>query len=68
MSDNIEKYLTGPEVDKRYGRSSQSRWRWLNDPELGFPQPLKIKGRLFFRLRDLEEWERRMAAQSRRAA
>ncbi len=68
MSDETEKYLTGPDVDKRYGRSSQTRWRWQNDPELGFPKPIKVKGRTLFKLSELEEWERRMAAASRRAA
>jgi hypothetical protein len=64
MSDETERYLTGPEVDRRYRRSSQSRWRWSKDPELGFPKPLKIKRRFVYRLRDLEEFERRMAAAS----
>ena len=63
VSDNIEKFLSGPEVDKRYGRSAQTRWRWCRDPALGFPKPIRIKNRLFFRLRDLVEWERRMASQ-----
>jgi len=62
MSNETKRYLTGPEVDRRYGRSSQSRWRWSKDPELGFPKPLKIQGRCFYRLSDLEEFERRMAA------
>jgi predicted DNA-binding transcriptional regulator AlpA len=66
--DNDQVFLTGPEVDKRYGRSEQSRWRWGKDPELGFPTPIKIKGRSFYRLRELEEFERRMAAASGRAA
>ena len=61
MSDETEKFLTGPEVDKRYGRSSQSRWRWGKDAELGFPKPIKIRGRCFYRLREIEEWERMIA-------
>jgi predicted DNA-binding transcriptional regulator AlpA len=64
MSSEAEKYLTGPDVDRRYGRSSQSRWRWSKDPELAFPTPLKIKGRNFYRISDLEEWEARLAAAS----
>ena len=68
LREPTEEYLTGPQVDRRYGFSSMSRWRWVNDPELGFPKPMKIRGRLFFRLSELEEWERAMATKSRRAA
>jgi predicted DNA-binding transcriptional regulator AlpA len=68
MSTETERYLTGPDVDKRYGRSSQSRWRWSKDPELGFPKPLKIKGRNLYKLAELEAWEVRLAAASGRAA
>jgi predicted DNA-binding transcriptional regulator AlpA len=64
MSDTTDEYLTGPDVDRRYRRSSQTRWRWSKDPKLGFPKPIKIKNRLFYRLREIEEFERRMAAAS----
>jgi len=46
MSDQNDEYLTGPDLDRRYKRSSQTRWRWSKDPELGFPKPIKIKNRL----------------------
>jgi len=64
MPDQNDEFLTGPDVDRRYRRSSQTRWRWSKDPELGFPKPIKIKNRLFHRLREIEEFERRMAAAS----
>jgi predicted DNA-binding transcriptional regulator AlpA len=66
MSDNSEDYLTGPDVDRRYNRSSQTRWRWSKDPDLGFPKPIRIKNRLFYRRSEIEEWERCMAAASGR--
>jgi predicted DNA-binding transcriptional regulator AlpA len=65
---NEDEYLTGGDVDRRYKRSSQTRWRWGKDPTLNFPKPIKIKGRLLYRLSELEDWERRMAAASGRAA
>jgi predicted DNA-binding transcriptional regulator AlpA len=68
MPKNDDEYLTGPDLDRRYKRSSQTRWRWSKDPELGFPKPIKIKNRLLYRLSEIEEWERRMAAASGRAA
>ena len=64
MSNETDRYLTGPQVDERYGRSEQTRWRWSKDPYLGFPKPLKIKGRNFYRLHELKEFESRMAAAS----
>jgi hypothetical protein len=68
MSDEIKKYLTGPQVDRRYNVTSQSRWRWSKDPTLNFPTPLKIKGRTFYSISELEEFERRLAAASGRMA
>lgn len=68
MSKNDDEYLTGRDLDRRYKRSSQTRWRWSKDPELGFPKPIKVKGRLLYRLSEVEEWERRIAAASGRAA
>ena len=64
MSDTNDEYLTGPDLDRRYKRSSQTRWRWSKDPELGFPLPIRIKNRLLYRRSDIQEWERRMAAAS----
>jgi predicted DNA-binding transcriptional regulator AlpA len=65
MSDTNDDYLTGPDVDRRYKRSSQTRWRWSKDPELGFPKPMKIKNRLLYRRSEIEAFERRMTAASR---
>jgi predicted DNA-binding transcriptional regulator AlpA len=61
-------FISGPDVDRRYGWSSQTRWRRLNDAELAFPQPIRVKGRTLYKLAELEEWERRMAMASGRAA
>jgi predicted DNA-binding transcriptional regulator AlpA len=61
-------YLSGPAVDRRYGWSSQTRWRRQKDAEIAFPKPMKIKGRTFYKISELEEWERRMAAASTEAA
>jgi predicted DNA-binding transcriptional regulator AlpA len=62
--DTNDDYLTGPDIDRRYKRSSQTRWRWSKDPELGFPKPIKIKNRLLYRRSEIEAFERRMAAAS----
>ncbi|WP_241772276.1 helix-turn-helix transcriptional regulator [Rhodobacter capsulatus] len=31
------------------GISDMSLWRWLNDPVLGFPKPIKIGNRRYWR-------------------
>jgi predicted DNA-binding transcriptional regulator AlpA len=61
-------YINGPAVDARYGWSSQTRWRRTKDAELAFPQPIRVKGRTLYKLAELEEWERRMAVASGKAA
>jgi predicted DNA-binding transcriptional regulator AlpA len=63
--DMNDEYLTGPDIDRRYKRSSQTRWRWSKDPELGFPKPMKIKNRLLYRRSEIEAFERRMTAASK---
>ena len=62
--DTNDEYLTGPDIDRRYKRSSQTRWRWSKDPELGFPKPMKIKNRLLYRRSEIEAFERRMTVAS----
>jgi predicted DNA-binding transcriptional regulator AlpA len=55
----LDRYLTGPDVLRRYAVSDVSLWRWLKDTRLNFPQPaLRINGRRYWRLADLLDWER----------
>ncbi|POR41170.1 helix-turn-helix domain-containing protein [Methylobacterium sp. V23] len=62
LSREQEQWLPGPQVDKRYGISAMSRWRWMHDPKLGFPAPTIIRRRTFWRLSDLIDWEQKMSA------
>jgi hypothetical protein len=55
-------YLPSRQVRERYHVSDMSLWRWLRDPKLNFPQPTIINGRRYWRLEDLETWERDRAA------
>jgi len=62
-------YLTSPQVCARYGSiSTVTLWRWLKDATLGFPEPTRINKRRFWKLADLEDWERRRAAPATREA
>lgn len=57
MQTKNQTYLTGPQVQARYQRSHVSLWRWVKDPDLGFPKPIKINRLNYFKLADLEAWE-----------
>lgn len=62
MSSQTTVYLNSGQVRARYGgRSDMGLWRWLHNDELGFPQPLRINGRRFWREADLDAWERSRA-------
>ena len=50
--------LTAKQVRARYGNvSDMALWRWLRDERLGFPQPLLINSRRYWRLSSLTNWE-----------
>ena len=55
-------FLTGPQVQIRYQKSHVTIWRWVRDPDLGFPKPLQINRLNYWRLSDLKTWEQTQAA------
>jgi predicted DNA-binding transcriptional regulator AlpA len=57
-----QEWVTGPQLQRRFGISGMSLWRWMNDPMLDFPRPGHIRGRNYWRLSDIINWERRTAA------
>jgi predicted DNA-binding transcriptional regulator AlpA len=65
--DSAEQFLPARHVWQRYSISDMTLWRWLRNPELGFPQPIKIGRHRYWRLADLVSWERsRCSSQSQR--
>jgi len=52
-----DRFLPGPKVQSRYGKSHVTIWRWSNDKDLGFPKPMKINRLNYWRLSELEAWE-----------
>jgi len=64
---NEEGFMPTSQVLDRYGINKSTLQRWLRDNRLEFPQPLVLgyRSRLF-KLSELEAWERRRAALSRR--
>jgi len=68
---NQQTYLPAGQVRARYGVSDMSLWRWLRDEALGFPRPIRINRRRFWKLDDLESWEAsrdRLTTSDQRAA
>jgi DNA-binding XRE family transcriptional regulator len=57
MRKNRALYLNGPEVRKRYGISAQTIIKWTKDEKLGFPNPIKIRGRNFWKPEELEAFD-----------
>jgi predicted DNA-binding transcriptional regulator AlpA len=43
---------------QRYGIADRTLDRWLADPALGFPKPVVVNRRRYFRVADLTAWER----------
>ena len=54
-------FLSGPQVQARYGISDVTLFRWLKNDSLGFPRPLVINRRRLFNESEIVEWERQRA-------
>ena len=56
--DDGQTYLMAKQVRARYGVSDMCLWRWLRDAATtGFPQPIRLGKRRFWKLSELEAWE-----------
>jgi hypothetical protein len=53
-----------PDVANEFRKNPRTIKRWITDPELGFPTPIRINGRLFISRRLLEDWKRERIAAS----
>lgn len=67
VSKSSEDLLPATPVRARYGVSDMTIFRWLADPKLGFPQPIRINGRRYWRLADLQAFEARQASKQEAA-
>jgi len=64
-----ERLLTATQVKERFGGiSDMSLWRWSRDPALGFPVPIIINGRKFYREAEIRAWELSRPRKQREAA
>lgn len=46
-----------PAIARELGVSSRTVSRWMEDENLGFPTPVRLRGRLYFARTALEEWK-----------
>lgn len=60
-------FMPARSVWERYGVTSMTLHRWLRDDALKFPQPVYIGRFRYWKIADLETWER-ARARSRAAA
>lgn len=63
-----EKFLPARAVWERYGVTSMSLHRWLADPRSEFPAPVYFGRFRYWRLSDLQGWERSRPQRQRTAA
>ena len=65
MTDESE-LITARTLRHRFGGvSDMTVWRWCRDEALGFPTPLRINKRRYWRLADIQAFEARQAECSR---
>ena len=55
-------FLSVKEVLEKIGVSRATLYRWIDDKELGFPQPAKLRKRIFWDSDQLEKWMQAQAA------
>ena len=52
-------YIPTRKVKERYDISEMSLWRWLDQPNSTFPKPYIFFDRKYWKVEELEEWERK---------
>jgi hypothetical protein len=51
--------VSAPIMRRMFSISPTTEWRWCKDQALGFPQPIIVRGRRYYRRRELNEfWAR----------
>jgi predicted DNA-binding transcriptional regulator AlpA len=46
-----------PTVAREFNVSGRTVSRWMEDKDLGFPAPIRLRNRLYFARSALEEWK-----------
>ena len=53
----MKQYLPDPRVCQRYGICDMTLWRWDQDQNLNFPKPIKIRGRNYRDMSELDAFD-----------
>lgn len=57
----MTRYLAATQVQQRFQISRSSLYRWQENPEIGFPRPVKIGHRILWREADLTAFDAKFA-------
>ncbi|MGO9682388.1 MAG: hypothetical protein ACLPTZ_07340 [Beijerinckiaceae bacterium] len=57
---NHDELVPDPQILREFGICAMTLWRWDRDPALGFPPPIRIRGRKFRSRRQAEAFKRRL--------
>ena len=57
-----------PDVADEFNRNPRTIKRWICDPKIGFPTPIRINNRLYVTRRALEDFKRRLLSAALPAA
>jgi predicted DNA-binding transcriptional regulator AlpA len=66
--DENERLISAPRLCERHGVCAMTLWRRERDKALGFPAAIVINRRKYFRLTEIEAWERAQASKTEAAA
>jgi predicted DNA-binding transcriptional regulator AlpA len=66
--DDLKPYLTAAQVRQRYGVTDMTLWRWLHDERVKFPHPYYFSRFRYWKLSDLQDFEKSARRLTRRAA
>ena len=66
QDDALQRYVGRRELRTLFPVSDMTIWRWMHDPEVAFPAPVKLgrNGRNFWWLPKILEWDRRRPTNS----
>jgi predicted DNA-binding transcriptional regulator AlpA len=56
----MSEWLTINHMTERFGVCAETVSRWVKNPKLGFPRPVKINTRRYWKVTEVAAWESRM--------
>lgn len=59
--------VPGPQVQREFGVTSMTIWRWDRDSKLGFPPKIKLNGRNYRSRQQLEAFKAKLMAAALKA-